>query len=410
MKKNILIVLLFLISFGVQAQKETNLMQGVDKKAMKLWVDSVFDSMSRDERIGQLFMPIVEPGGTQAENELLRKYINEYKIGGILFSKVSVNGRLVNGDPVKQAEMTNFAQSVAKVPLMISLDGEWGLAMRLDKTTRFPRNIGLGAIEDDSLLYEYGREVGRQCREMGIHVNFAPTIDINSNPANPVIGTRSFGETPTLVSKKANAYSRGLESMGVMAVAKHFPGHGDTSTDSHHTLPVINHTKDRMKSFELYPFQQFINEGYSGVMSAHLSVPKLDKAPNTPASLSKNLLTNLLKEEMGFTGLVFTDALAMKGVANVKNHCVKALLAGNDVLLGPTRIASQIDSVKAAVNNGTLPMSIVEEKCLRILRYKYIVGLHEKKNITTKGLVNRINTAKSDLVNRSLHAGSITIL
>lgn len=373
-----------------------------DSVAMSHWVDSVFDSMTPDERIGQLFMPVVEVKNTAANKEVLRKYIRDYKVGGVLYSK---------GTASDQAELTNFGQSQARIPLFVSLDGEWGLSMRLEGTTRFPRNMMLGALSNDSLIYAYGQEVGRQCREMGIHVNFAPVLDLNSNPANPVIGTRSFGEDKELVAQKAIRYGQGLESYGVMAVGKHFPGHGDTSVDSHHALPKLAHDSARMYGYEIAPFKQYIDAGLSGMLTAHLEIPSLDTENNRPSSLSPKIIDGILKKELGFEGLVFTDGLAMKGVSNQPDFCVKALLAGNDVLLGPYPLATHVENVKRAVSRGDLPMSVVEEKCLRILRYKYIAGLSKTPSpVKTEGLGGRLNTQATERLNRQLHAEAITLL
>ena len=339
------------------AQTTTNLMRQVDRDRMEHWVDSVFDSMSYDERIGQLFMIIANPTTDNRNIQRLTKYVNEIKIGGILFHK---------GSPESQADVTNRMQKLSKVPLWISLDGEWGLSMRLSGTTRFPKNMMLGAIEDNSLIEAYGREVARQCKEMGIHINFAPDIDVNSNEDNPVIGLRSFGESAGAVSDKGLAYARGLEGEGIISVAKHFPGHGDTSEDSHETVPVVRHSRARLDSVELLPFKRYIYDGFAGVMTGHLRVPALDNGPD-PASFSNRIVSGLLKREFGFTGLCFTDALAMKGAASVdQNPSVRALLAGNDVLLSPTSPIRDFEAIKEAIDEGVLSLESIEERCLKI--------------------------------------------
>ena len=239
----------------------------------------------------------------------LMRYVKEMKIGGILFHK---------GDPVTQAEVTNRLQGMARVPMLISLDGEWGLSMRLSGTTRFPKNMMLGAITNDTLITEYGREVARQCKEMGIHINFAPDLDVNSNTDNPVIGLRSFGENPDAVATKGLAYARGLESEGILSVAKHFPGHGDTNVDSHHFTPVLRFDRARLDSIELYPFKRAIEEGVDGIMVGHLRVPSIN---NEPASISRPIITGILRRDLGFSGLVFTDALEMKGISQNSDIC-----------------------------------------------------------------------------------------
>lgn len=386
---------------ALSAKHTTRFQENSDSLRMQQWVDSVFDSMTPEERIGQLFMPIVEVKNTPANRELVRKYVEEYKIGGILFSK---------GKTLEQAEITNFAQERSRIPLFISLDGEWGLSMRLQGTTRFPRNMMLGAVTNDSLIYAYGEEVGRQCREMGITINFAPVLDLNSNPANPVIGTRSFGEDKELVTRKSIRYGKGLESHKVMAVGKHFPGHGDTDSDSHHTLPLLAHDSVRLNEYELAPFREYIQAGLSGMLTAHLAVPALDDNQKQPSSLSSRIVTDLLKEKMGFSGLVFTDGLAMKGVSGEPNHCVRALLAGNDVLLGPIQVPAQVERVRLAVRNGEIPMSVIEEKCLKVLRYKYLTEAAKVTHVRTEGLNGRLNTRHAEQLNRRLHAEAITIL
>lgn len=371
-----------------------------DTQKMQQWVDSVFNTMTLDERIGQLFMPVVAGDNTEANKNRIRAFINDQHIGGILFSK---------GSPLNQAELTNMAQENSRIPLMISLDGEWGLSMRLSNTTRFPRNMMLGAIQNDSLLYYYGREVARQCKLMGIHVNFAPSLDVNSNPANPVIGNRSFGEDPERVGRLGVMYSKGLEDGGIMAVAKHFPGHGDTSTDSHKVLPVINHNKNRLEDIELKPFNEYIKNGLSGIMTAHLYIPALDPQ-RQPSSLSEAITTNLLQKELGFSGLIFTDGLQMKGVSQENNYSVRALQAGNDILLGPLYTAKEYDAVKKAVQDNLLSESLINEKCKKVLAYKYILGVNKTIPIDTQNLIQSLNTSQGEWINRELHKNAITIV
>lgn len=384
-------------------QTVPELFRQADKEKMNHWVDSVFDSMSQDERIGQLFMPIANPTSDNRNMQLLLRYVNEAKIGGILFHK---------GNPVTQAEVTNRLQKASRIPMLVSLDGEWGLSMRLDGTTRFPKNMMLGAIEDLSLIEAYGEEVGRQCREIGIHINFAPDIDVNSNVANPVIGLRSFGEDPNAVAEKGIAYARGIERQGIFSVAKHFPGHGDTSDDSHHTLPAVRHDRARLDSVELLPFKRYIYEGFSGVMTGHLYVPALDKTPNLASSFSRPVVTGLLQKEFGFTGLCFTDALAMKGASSQSsdNPSVKALLAGNDILLAPAALFTDLAAVKTAINNGTLDLKDIEAKCIKVLQYKYIAGLNNYKPIEVKGLSERLNSQHAAWLVSRLNAEAVTLL
>ncbi len=379
------------------------LLRNVDREAMNHWTDSVFASLSMDERIGQLFMVIADIKTTDQNVQKLMRYVREAKIGGVLFHK---------GTPTDQAYLTNKMQKASKVPLFVSLDGEWGLSMRLNGTTRFPKNMMLGAIEDNLLLRKYGEEVARQCKVMGIHINFAPDLDINSNVDNPVIGIRSFGEDGKLVSEKGLAYSDGLEENGILSVAKHFPGHGDTSEDSHETLPLVQQTRARLDSVELVPFKDYIRKGYSGMMTAHLAIPAFEKQKGRPASLSKAVVTDLLQKELGFQGLCFTDALAMKGASSKKsdNPCVQALLAGNDILLGPATPISDFAAVKEAIETGVITMASVEERCRKVLRYKYICGLNHYEPIPLKGLDERLNTAHAAWLAAELNAQAITVL
>lgn len=387
----------------VKAQTIPNMYRNVDQAKMNHWVDSVFDAMSYDERIGQLFMVIAEPKSDNRNMQQLLRYVNEIKIGGILFHK---------GNPVTQAEVTNRLQKASRVPMFVSLDGEWGLSMRLSGTTRFPKNMMLGAIEDNKLITEYGKEVARQCKELGIQINFAPDIDVNSNTDNPVIGLRSFGENPVAVADKGLAYARGLEGEGIISVSKHFPGHGDTSEDSHNTLPSIHHDRARLDSVELYPFRRYIYDGYAGVMTGHLYVPALDKTCNLPSSLSRPIVTELLKEELGFRGLCFTDALAMKGATASKldNPSVKALLAGNDILLAPAAPINDFTAVKEAIDEGILNIEDIEAKCIKILQYKYITGLNKYSPIEVKGLSKRLNSPHAAWLAAKLNAEAITLL
>ncbi|MDR0573333.1 MAG: serine hydrolase [Tannerella sp.] len=402
-KKQIIIILsLLLSSIATKAQITPNLYSSVDEDAMYHWVDSVFDGMSEEECIGQLFMIIADPA-TDARNIAgLVRLVNEQKIGGVLFQK---------GDPESQVKVTNRLQGEARIPLLIALDGEWGLSMRLSGTTRFPKNMMLGAISDLDLIEQYGEEVGRQCREMGIHINFAPTIDVNSNIKNPVIGIRSFGEDPGDVARRAIVYARGLEKAGIMAVAKHFPGHGDTKNDSHHQLPVINHDVERLKEVELYPFNRYIKSGFDGIMVAHLDIPALG-TNGRPGSFSREVVTGLLRDQMGFRGLCFTDGLAMKGAIarNNESICVLALKAGNDILVGPVNPEKEFEAVKRAVKRKELSMSDLNRRCRKILCYKYIAGLDNFNPIATNNLNERLNTPHAEWLNAKLNAEAITIV
>jgi beta-glucosidase-like glycosyl hydrolase/CubicO group peptidase (beta-lactamase class C family) len=398
----IVAVVLALSATARNSAKLPNLFNNVDQVAMNQWVDSVFNSLSPDARIGQLIIAAVTPSSNDATRDLVQRLVTQKMVGGLIYEKSTI---------AEQAEVTNLAQSLAAVPLMITIDGEWGLGMRLKEVPNFQRNLILGAIDDDMLLYEYGREVARQCRCMGIQVNFAPVLDVNDNPLNPVIGDRSFGESPELVARHAIAFARGLEDGGVMAVGKHFPGHGSSSEDSHKTLPVINKKLQEINTCELVPFRKFIEAGLSGILTAHLLVPALDNG-KAPTSLSNECVATLLRDELDFNGLIFTDALNMKGATQMLNGspCVNALLAGNDVLLMPDNISDEIEAIKAAVSSGKLSQSVIDERCKKILRYKYALDLTSRQHINTTNLASDVNSQRANVLKRQLTAGSITVI
>lgn len=389
---------LFLIVNSVWAQTPSVLIKGkADSRECEEWVESRLKEMTLKEKIGQLFIHTVAPQMTEQNRKNIRNAVKEYKVGGLLFS----GGKLEN-----QVMLTNLAQEMAEIPLLITFDGEWGLAMRLKGTVSFPKNRVLGCIQDNKLLYEYGQEVARQCREIGVHVNFAPVADVDNNPLNPVINTRSFGGDPLNVAGKVVAYSQGLEDGGVLAVCKHFPGHGDTNVDSHKALPVLNFTRERLDSLELYPFRKASEAGVSGVMVGHLEIPALS---NKPASLSADVI-DILKKEYGFGGLVFTDALEMKGVSNYPNLCAQALIAGNDMLLAPRNLKRELDGVLQAVQKGWLTEAQITEKCRKVLVFKYALGLFQKQYVQLSGLEKRLNSPEAKNLLARLEKAAVTVV
>ena len=358
------------------------LFKDVNQKAMTHWVDSVFKTLNTEEQLAQLIMPIVYPSqDTQAIKREEQRF-SKFKWGGILYQKGLMAHQLIMN---KRLQQTN------SIPLLIALDGEWGLYMRLKDAPRFPRNLGLGLAGDAQMLYEYGREIARECRLMGIHVNFAPTVDVNINPLNPVIGSRSFGSTPSVVSQLSEAYALGLEDGGVLSVAKHFPGHGDTSEDSHKTLPIVQATRKHLELVELAPFKHYINSGLGGIMTAHLRVPALENR-SIPSSLSPNVCTDLLKKDLGFQGLIFTDGLEMEGVQtqSLGDIGVAALLAGNDILLGPASPEAQLNNLVLAYWDGRLPAKLIEEKVRKVLAYKYRLIISERSSTATAETINKL--------------------
>ena len=358
------------------------LFKDVNQKAMTHWVDSVFKTLNTEEQLAQLIMPIVYPSQNTQDIKREEQRFSKFKWGGILYQKGLMAHQLIMN---KRLQQTN------SIPLLIALDGEWGLYMRLKDAPRFPRNLGLGLAGDAQMLYEYGREIARECRLMGIHVNFAPTVDVNINPLNPVIGSRSFGSTPSVVSQLSEAYALGLEDGGVLSVAKHFPGHGDTSEDSHKTLPIVQATRKRLELVELAPFKHYINSGLGGIMTAHLRVPALENR-SIPSSLSPNVCTDLLKKDLGFQGLIFTDGLEMEGVQtqSLGDIGVAALLAGNDILLGPSSPEAQLNNLVLAYWDGRLPAKLIEEKVRKVLAYKYRLIISERPSTATAETINKL--------------------
>lgn len=378
-----------------------NLEINADRDACEQWVDSVFNTLSERQQVAQLVFPKVVPTQGATSRTAIKRFIDTNGCGGLLFT---------SGTLEQYVEMSNYAQSVARVPVLMTFDGEWGLSMRITETPKFPCNMALGAITDTTLLYRYGLEMGRHCRLAGQHVDFAPVLDVNSNPRNPVIGYRSFGEDPHRVAALGTAFSRGLEDANVQAVGKHFPGHGDTSTDSHKESTIVNHNRAVLDSIDLVPFQDFIDNGLSGIMIGHIVVPALDPS-GRPASLSHKMTTDLLRRDMGFEGLIYTDALGMKGAQlEGYNNAVEALRAGADVLLTSDHPLDDLNAIYALVQNGTIPRSIIEDRCKRILRYKYLLGLPHEKPADINGLKDRIDSPECRALINELCGASITVL
>src|SRR6476659_9393269 len=329
-------LVLFLIPVLSFAQYKSHL-------SKQQWVDSVFTSLNDDQKIAQLMVIRAHSNLGADHVAKVTNDIRQYNVGALCFFQ---------GGPVRQANLTNFYQSIAQTPLMVTIDGEWGLGMRLDSVTKFPYQLTLGSINDDKIIYQMGQAIGEQMKRIGVHVNFAPVVDVNNNPDNPVIGYRSFGEDKFKVARFGVAYMKGMQDAGIMACAKHFPGHGDVNVDSHLDLPVINKSKGQLDSLELYPFKQLFNNGVGIVMIAHLYIPAIDTSANRATSISKNNVTGLLRNQLGYKGLTFTDALEMQGVAKYfpgGTIAVEALIAVNDMLCLPESVSETIDAVKAAI-------------------------------------------------------------
>ncbi|MCX2741118.1 glycoside hydrolase family 3 protein [Pontibacter anaerobius] len=368
------------------------------------WVDSVFNTLTPDERIAQLI--IIEAfsnKGPKYEADVMR-LIKEYKVGGIIFFQ---------GGPVRQAKLTNQYQAASKVPLWISMDAETGVGMRLDSAVEYPSQQMLGALTDNELIYRMGEEVAQEFKRLGMHINFAPVADVNNNPKNPIISYRSFGEDKYDVAAKSIAYMQGMQDGGIMAVAKHFPGHGDTDVDSHYDLPVIPFGRDRLDSLELYPFREMIRHGLGGMMVAHMNIPKLDPTKNVPSTLSEPIVTGLLKQQLNYKGLIFTDAMVMKGVTKYFEPGeaeARALMAGNDVLERLNSVPKAIRAVKAAIESGDLTQEEIDRRCKRILAAKQWLGLDKYKPVPLENLYEDLNPPIADLINKNIAEHAITLL
>lgn len=368
------------------------------------WVDSLISEMSLQEKVGQLFMVAAYSNKNENHVEEISRLIEVNKIGGLMF---------MQGGPMRQLNLTNFYQNKSKIPLLIAQDAEWGLSMRIDSTLRFPWQMTLGAIEDSSLIYEMGIEIARQCRRLGVHINFAPVVDVNSNPKNPIINNRSFGEEPYNVAKLSNAYMKGLQDGNVIACAKHFPGHGDTDADSHKSLPTILHKRSRLDSIDLVPFKSLIENNVGAIMVAHLHVPELDDIDSVASSLSYKIINDLLKEELGFEGLVITDALNMKGVSNYFSPGeldLKALMAGNDILLFSEDVPLAIEKILKAVEDGLISEQEIELRCRKILKAKLNLDIHNFKKIESENLIEDLNNDAAIKNIDKLFENSITLL
>ncbi len=368
------------------------------------WVNRQLKSMSLNEKIGQLFMVAAYSNKGSEHKKQIEKLVSKYNIGGLIFFQ---------GGPVRQARLTNRYQSKAKVPLMIAMDAEWGLDMRLDSTIGYPRQMALGATRNNESIYEMGAALAKQCRRLGVHVNFAPVIDVNNNPKNPVINSRSFGEDKELVAQKGIAYMKGMQDNLVLACGKHFPGHGDTDADSHKSLPTIKHDKKRLEDVEMYPFRSLIDAGLGSIMVAHLFVPALDKTQNLATTLSPKVVQDLLKNDLKFKGLVFTDALNMKGVSSYYKPGevdVKALIAGNDVLLFSEDVPKAIEKIRDAIDAGQITEDEITHRVSKILRTKYWLDLDDFQPIQERNLIEDLNGPAMQLSNRKVVEESLTLL
>lgn len=364
------------------------------------WVDSVFNSLTRDQRIAQLMVIRAHSNLGPDHVAKVTEDVRKYNVGALCFFQ---------GGPYRQAQLTNTYQSLAQTPIMVTIDGEWGLGMRLDSVTRFPYQLTLGALGNEELIYKMGIAVGQQCKRLGVHVNYAPVVDVNNNPKNPVIGFRSFGEDKYKVADYGAAYTRGMQDAGIMACAKHFPGHGDVDVDSHYDLPVVNKTVAQLDSLELFPFYAQVKANVGSFMIAHLAIPNVDNRANRATSISKNAVTGLLREKLNYDGLTFTDALEMKGVAKYfpgGTISVEALVAGNDMLCLPASVPESIEEIKKAIKKKQLSWKDIDEKVKKVLRAKYQLGLANMQPVEMENLLDDLNVhtneIRYDVASRSL--------
>jgi len=405
MIKKISTILLFTLfaATSLLAQKRPDFITFVNQD--HAWVDSVFKTLSPKERIAQLFLVRAHTNLGQKYIDSVQRVIEKEQLGGLV---------VFQGGPVRHANMFNKYQKVSKVPLLITFDGEWGLGMRMpDSTISFPYQMTLGAIQNNQLLYDMGRQVAKDFQRIGMHFNFAPVVDINNNPKNPVINFRSFGDNKFNVVRKSKAYMNGMVDGGILASLKHFPGHGDTDVDSHYDLPQLNFDRKRLESLEIYPFKELINEGAPSVMVAHMNIPALDNTPNMPSSISKKVVTDLLRNELGFKGLTVTDAMDMKGVKKFFPNGeadVMAIEAGHDLLEVSENSGRAIDLIENAVKSGRISQADIDRRVKKVLAAKLWLGLNRSSVVNINNLYQDLNTPSAQSLVQRLADASITLL
>ncbi|MGL4364428.1 MAG: glycoside hydrolase family 3 N-terminal domain-containing protein [Bacteroidales bacterium] len=408
MKKYFLLKLIILNSLLIgiaQTHRKSDFITHINTP--NIWADSLLSTLSTREKIAQLMMVAAysHPSSNKTASKInseVANLIENYHIGGIIFFQ---------GSPQRQIELTNFFQGLSKIPLLISMDAEWGVGMRLDSVLKFPYQIAMATSDNDMLMYQIGIEVAKQFQQLGMHVNFAPVVDINSNPENPVINVRSFGEDKHIVTRKSLAYMQGMQSQGILACAKHFPGHGNTDKDSHYEVPTLSMCSQTIDSIDLFPFKSLINNGIAGIMVGHLSVPSIDNT-NQLASLSAHLTDSLLHKTLNFKGLTFTDGMQMKAVTHhlkASQANLHALLAGNDILVFPTDIPATFDTVERAIQDGRMTMQQLDEKCLRILKSKHWLQLNNLYKTKQLNNNNQLNSNSSNLLLKEIADNTITL-
>ena len=406
MKNNISCILVFI--FGcvgyLHAQfSPKNITKDLDKKAVK-YADSLYAKLSMDERIGQLYIVALYTNKDQNHISGVRKLVEQERIGGII---------LMQDDAEQEIALVNEFQKKSRVPMLFGMDAEWGLYQRIKTAHKFPWAMTLGAIQDNNLVYEMASKIAEDAKKMGIYWNFAPVVDVNTNPKNPIIGNRSFGSDVQNVIAKSLAYAQGLQDNGVLAAIKHFPGHGDTDVDSHLDLPVVKHSLERLNKIELAPFKALMDKKIGGVMIAHLYVPQLEKGKNIPASISYDIVTNLLKNKFRYEGLVITDALNMNAVAKkypAGELDLRAFKAGNDVLLFSQDVPTGKKLIKEAIQKGEISEKRLEESVKKILKTKYLLGLQNLRPLSSEGINSALNNDSHAKISEKLYANALTLL
>ncbi|WP_313099129.1 glycoside hydrolase family 3 N-terminal domain-containing protein [Epilithonimonas sp.] len=403
MKRLSLLIITFISPFYFTQYQPKNISNSEIKKAND-WVDKTYNSLSQDEKLGQLFIVALYTNKDEAHINQVRNIVTSDKIGGLI---------LMQDDAAREINLVNEFQSQSKVPLMIGMDAEWGVFQRIAKAHKYPWAIALGAIQDKNLIYEMTAKIAEDCQRMGINWDFAPVVDVNTNPNNPIIGNRSFGSDVNNVVNSALAYSNGLQDNKILAAIKHFPGHGDTDTDSHLDLPVVSHNLERLEKTEIAPFKALMNKGIGGVMVAHLYVPTLESDKGIPASISKKIVTGLLKEKLGYKGLIITDALNMGAVANkfkAGELDAMAFKAGNDIMLFSQDVATGKKLIQKAIDNGEIQQSRVEESVKKILLTKYYLGLNKYNNINPVNVNEDLNNASHSALVQKMYANALTLI
>ncbi len=393
-----------LISPTAKAQYQPKNATEEDLKKAQQWVDKTYKSLSQDEKLGQLFIVALYTNKGEEYISQIRNIVTADKIGGLI---------LMQDDAGREITLVNEFQQKSKIPLMIGMDAEWGLYQRIAAAHKFPWAMTLGAIQDKNLVYQMAAKIADDCHRMGINWDFAPVVDVNTNPSNPIIGNRSFGSEVDNVIRSAQSYSNGLQDNNILAAIKHFPGHGDTSTDSHLDLPVVSHPMDRLNTVELAPFKALINKGIGGVMVAHLYVPSLESGKGIPASVSKNIITGLLKDKLGYKGLIITDALNMGAVANKYKPGeldAMAFKAGNDIMLFSQGVSEGKKLIQKAIDKGEIPQSRVEESVKKILLTKYFLGLTQYTPKNPENINADLNNNSHTTLVQNLYANALTLL